>query len=53
MALRWTGAAMLEAAKGFRRIKAPQATAGPAGGAGAHQARNATNSTLEQQTRAA
>jgi transposase-like protein len=34
MALRWTGAAMLEAAKGFRRLKAHKPTAGAAGGAG-------------------
>jgi putative transposase len=32
MALRWTGAAMQEAAKGFRRLQGAQATADPASG---------------------
>ena len=34
MALRWTGAAMQEAAKGFRRLKAHKQLAGAAAGAG-------------------
>ena len=34
MALRWTGAAMMEAAKGFRRLKARKQLPDPAGGPG-------------------
>ena len=54
MALRWTGAAMLEAAKGFRRLKAhkqlpPILRAALA----AHQASHFINSDLEQQAKAA
>ena len=53
MALRWTGAAMLEAAKGFRRLKARKQLPILRAALAAHQAKNATNTTLEQGTRAA
>ena len=53
MALRWTGAAMLEAAKGFRRLKARKQLPVLRAALAAHQAKNATNTTLEQGTRAA
>jgi transposase-like protein len=46
MALRWTGAAMLEAAKGFRRLKARKQLPILRAALTAHQARNATNATL-------
>ena len=53
MVLRWTGAAMLEAAKGFRRLKARKQLPILRAALAAHQATNVTNTTLEQQTRAA
>ena len=54
MALRWTGAAMLEAAKGFRRLKARKQLPILRAALAAHQAKNAaTNTTLEQQAQAA
>ncbi len=53
MALRWTGAAMLEAANGFRRLKARKQLPILRAALAAHQAKNATNTTLEQGTRAA
>ena len=53
MVLRWTGAAMLEAAKGFRRLKARKQLPILRAALAAHQAKNVTNTTLEQQTRAA
>ena len=53
MALRWTGAAMLEAAKGFRRLKARKQLPILRAALAAYQAKNVTNSTLEQQAQAA
>ncbi len=53
MVLRWTGAAMLEAAKGFRRLKARKQLPILRAALTKHQANNVTNTTLEQQTRAA
>jgi hypothetical protein len=53
MALRWTGAAMLEAAKGFRRLKARKQLPILRAALVAHQANNVTNPNLEQQARAA
>ena len=53
MVLRWTGAAMLEAAKGFRRLKARKQLPILRAALTAHQAKNVTNSTLEQRVRAA
>ena len=53
MVLRWTGAAMLEAAKGFRRLKARKQLPILRAALAAHQAKNVTNPTLEQQARAA
>ena len=47
MALRWTSAAMLEAAKGFRRLKSPQATFGTADGLAADQAKHVDDSAVE------
>ena len=44
---------MLEAAKGFRRLKARKQLPILRAALAAHQAKNATNTTLEQQTRAA
>ena len=53
MVLRWTGAAMLEAAKGFRRLKARKQLPFCGRHLTAHQAKNVTNPNLEQQARAA
>jgi putative transposase len=53
MALRWTGAAMLEAAKGFRRLKAHKQLPTLRAALAAHQAKHAINTTLEQQAKAA
>ena len=53
MVLRWTGAAMLEAAKGFRRLKARKQLPILRAALTAHQAKNVTNPNLEQQARAA
>ena len=53
MALRWTGAAMLEAAKGFRRLKAHKQLPILRGALAAHQAKHASNPHLEQQPQAA
>ena len=53
MALRWTGAAMLEAAKGFRRLKAHKQLPTLRAALAAHQAKHAINMTLEQQANAA
>jgi transposase-like protein len=53
MVLRWTGAAMLEAAKGFRRLKARKQLPILRAALAAHQAKNLTNPDLEQQARAA
>ena len=53
MALRWTAAAMLEAAKGFRRLKAHKQLPSLRRALAAHQDRNAINHDLEQQAVAA
>jgi len=53
MVLRWTGAAMLEAAKGFRRLKARKQLPILRAALVAYQAKNATNPALEQQAQAA
>ena len=53
MALRWTSAAMLEAAKGFRRLKAYKQLPTLRVALLAHQAKHAVNAPLEQQTAAA
>lgn len=53
MALRWTSAAMLEAAKGFRRLKAYKQLPTLRAALLAHQAEHAVNLTLEQQAAAA
>jgi transposase-like protein len=53
MALRWTGAAMLEAAKGFRRLKAHKQLPILRAALAAHQAKYFTNPDIEQQVRAA
>jgi transposase-like protein len=53
MALRWTGAAMLEAAKGFRRLKAHKQLPILRAALAAHQANYLTNPDIEQQARAA
>jgi putative transposase len=53
MALRWTGAAMLEAAKGFRRLKAHRQLPILKAALTAHAARNAVRPPLEQETAAA
>ena len=53
MALRWTSAAMLEAAKGFRRLKAYKQLPTLRAALLAHQAKHAINPTLEQQDAAA
>ena len=53
MALRWTSAAMLEAAKGFRRLKAYKQLPTLRAALLAHQAKHAVNPNLEQQAAAA
>jgi hypothetical protein len=53
MALRWTAAAMMEAAKGFRRLKAHRQLPILRAALAAHQAKHAVNPDLEQQARAA
>ena len=53
MVLRWTGAAMLEAAKGFRRLKAHKQLSILRAALAAHQAKRSINPDLEQQAKAA
>lgn len=53
MALRWTGAAMLEAAKGFRRLKAHKQLPLLRAALLAHQAKHTVTANLEQQAEAA
>jgi len=53
MALRWTSAAMLEAAKGFRRLKAYKQLAALRAALAAHQAKHAADSAIEPAARAA
>ena len=53
MALRWTGAAMMEAAKGFRRLKACKQLPALRAALTAHQLKHTMNSTIEDQALAA
>ena len=53
MALRWTGAAMLEAAKGFRRLKAHRQLPILKVALAAHGARHTIKPVLERQSAAA
>ena len=53
MALRWTGAAMLEAAQGFRRLKAHRQLPILKAALAAHGARRTIKPVLERQTAAA
>ena len=53
MALRWTGAAMQEAAKGFRRLKAHKQLPALRAALLAHQVKHSINPDLEQQAKAA
>jgi transposase-like protein len=53
MALRWTSAAMLEAAKGFRRLKAYKQLSALRTALAAHQTKHAANSTVELTAKAA
>ena len=53
MALRWTGAAMLEATKGFRRLKAHRQLPFLKSALAAHGARHRVKPALEQQSAAA
>jgi putative transposase len=53
MALRWTAAAMLEAAKGFRRLKAHKQLPILRAALAAHQAKHANKPDLERQAKAA
>jgi hypothetical protein len=53
MVLRWTGAAMLEAAKGFLRLNAHKQSPPLRAVLLAHQAKHSINPDLEQHTTAA
>ena len=53
MALRWTSAAMLEAAKGFRRLKAYKQLSVLRTALAAHQTKHAANSAVEPAAKAA
>ena len=53
MALRWTAAAMLEAAKGFRRLKAKRHLPALRAALTAHRAKARANAPIAQQPRAA
>lgn len=53
MALRWTSAAVLEAAKGFRRLKAHKQLPSLRAALADHQARHRDDATLEDQAEAA
>jgi len=53
MALRWTAASMMEAANGFRRLKAHRQLPILRAALTAHQAKHIVNLDLEQQTKAA
>lgn len=53
MTLRWTAAAMLEAAKGFRRLKAKRHLPALRAALIAHRAKTRTNAPIAQQPRAA
>jgi transposase-like protein len=53
MALRWTSAAMLEAAKGFRRLKAHKQLSVLRAALAAHQTKHVTDSAIEPAAKAA
>jgi len=53
MAFRWTGAAMLEAAKGFQRLKAHKQLPILRAALAAHQTSHFINPDLEQNAKAA
>jgi putative transposase len=53
MAMRWTAAAMQEAAKGFRRLKAHNQLPALRAALEAHQTRNSTRGVLARQANAA
>lgn len=53
MALRWTGAAMMEAAKGFRRLNACKQLPALRAALAAHQLKHKINGTIEDQALAA
>jgi putative transposase len=53
MALRWTSAAMLEAAKGFRRLKACKQLEVLRAALAAHQAKHAAERAIEPTAKAA
>jgi putative transposase len=53
MAMRWTAAAMQEAAKGFRRLKAHKQLPALRGALEAHQTKNSTRGVLARQANAA
>src|SRR6516165_2412925 len=53
MALRWTGAAMMEAAKGFRRLKSCKQLPALRAALAAHQLKHTMNSNIEDQALAA
>jgi putative transposase len=53
MALRWTGAAMLEAANGFRRLEAHKQPPILRAALATHQAKHASSPHLEPQAKAA
>ena len=53
MALRWTGAAMMEAAKGFRQLKACKQLPALRAALTAHQLKHTMNSDIEDQALAA
>ena len=53
MALRWTAAGMMEATKGFRRLKAHKQLPVLRSALAAHQAKQEIDATLEQQVKAA
>ena len=53
MALRWPSAAMLEAAKGFRRLKTYKQLSALRTAMAAHNAKHAANSAVEPTAKAA
>ena len=53
MALRWTSAAILEAANGFRRLKASKQLPALRAALAAHQAKHSVNSAVEPAAKAA
>ena len=53
MALRWTSAAILEAANGFRRLKACKQLPALRAALAAHQAKHSVNSAVEPAAKAA